>query len=369
MSEPSEPSHDAEGSQAPGTDQTQSPGQYLRQVRLRRGLDLAQVARELRLTPERVKAIENEDHLRLPDAVFVVGYVKNYARLLDLDPEAMGEAYRAVLPPLPARQPGGTPAARQHGGTPSPSARQPGGTPSARQPGGTPAAPERQATRNPKRPSKAQIHESHWAAITALLLVIILALAWWLQRPADQTVARTQAREQPVPDVLVQPQTATDEEPEEDLNADTSLGEPSPESLDEPLDDPEAIEEEGGGESDAAAKTPKGANVAATTERQSLTPPEADVARAVEKLEVVISFSGPTSVDIRDSTMNYGLIGEMDKGDQHLLGGQPPYSIILGNAAATKITVGGQPFDFRSVVHGNVARFILDPAPKPKTRP
>ncbi len=56
----------------------------------------------------------------------------------------------------------------------------------------------------------------------------------------------------------------------------------------------------------------------------------------------------------------------VDEPRQHLLGGQPPYSLIIGNAAATKIMVGGQPFDFRSVVRGNVARFILDPAPKPK---
>jgi cytoskeleton protein RodZ len=55
----------------------------------------------------------------------------------------------------------------------------------------------------------------------------------------------------------------------------------------------------------------------------------------------------------------------MDKGDRHLLGGKPPYSLIIGNAAAAQILVDGQPFDFKSVVRGNVARFSLDPASRP----
>ncbi len=349
MSEPSEPNHDVDAVDAPGAEETQGPGQYLRQARLRRGFDLAQVARELRLTPERVRAIENEDQLRLPDAVFVIGYVKSYARLLDLDPEALGEAYRASLSP------------------PSPS------PPPARKARGTPAAPERQATRTSKRPSHPQVHESHWAAITALLLVIILGFAWWLQRPLDPSTARPQVDQKPIPDALVPSQTPVDEASEDESGADSSLDEPPMEPMDEPLDEPaedtEGMEEGGGGVSTASPNLPKGAAPTAAADRQSQTPPEADVAQVVEKLEVVISFTGPTSVDIRDSTMNYGLIGEMDKGDQHLLGGQPPYSMIIGNAAATQITVGGQPFDFRSVVRGNVARFILDPAPKPKPKP
>ncbi len=345
MSEPSEPNPKVDAVDAPRAEEAQGPGQYLRQARLRRGFDLAQVARELRLTPERVRAIENEDQLRLPNAVFVIGYVKSYARLLDLDPEALGEAYRASLSP-PSLSP-----------------------PPARKASRTPAAPERQATRPSKLPSTPQVHESHWAAITALLLVLILGFAWWLQRPVNQSTATPQVAEKPVPDALVPSQTLVDEAPEDAAGADSSLDELPMEPLDESAEDTEdteVMEEGGGGLSTASANLPKGAAPTATADRQSQTPPEADVAQVVEKLDVVISFTGPTSVDIRDSTMNYGLIGEMDKGDQHLLGGQPPYSLIIGNAAATKIMVGGQPFDFRSVVRGNVARFILDPAPKPK---
>ncbi len=343
MTDPSEPRPDEEAVEATGAEPPPGPGQRLRQARLRRGLDLTQVARDLRLTPERVKAIENEDYARLPDVVFVVGYVKTYARLLDLDPEALGEAYRAALAP-PARKASAPPA-------PPPRQAARPAIPSENRPSHRSAKPG--ANRGP--------NESHWAGITALLLVLILVLAWWLQRPAEQAATSPPVAEKPVPDTLVPPRARGDEVAEEEAGADTSLDESPLEPLDEPPEETEVIVEE----EEAAPNAPTGDLPAATPASPPQGEHEADVAQVVEKLDVVISFTGPTSVDIRDSTMNYGLIGEMDQGDQHLLGGKPPYSLIIGNAAATRIQVGGQPFDFQSVVRGNVARFILDPAPKP----
>ena len=79
---------------ASDADPPRGPGQRLRQARLRRGMELRQVARELRLTVERVQAIEEDDYAALPDPVFVVGYLKNYARLMDLNPDALVAAYR-----------------------------------------------------------------------------------------------------------------------------------------------------------------------------------------------------------------------------------------------------------------------------------
>ena len=78
-----------------------------------------------------------------------------------------------------------------------------------------------------------------------------------------------------------------------------------------------------------------------------------------------MSFSGPCWVDIRDSGGGFKLFGEMGKGDRRVLGGTPPYSLILGNTAAVSITVGGEPYDLDGIARGNVARFTLDPAGRP----
>lgn len=75
-----------------------------------------------------------------------------------------------------------------------------------------------------------------------------------------------------------------------------------------------------------------------------------------------MSFSGPCWVDIRDASGEVRLSGEMRDGDRHVLDGEPPFSLILGNAAAASVEVGGQPFDVRAIARGNVARFQLDPA-------
>ena len=50
----------------------------------------------------------------------------------------------------------------------------------------------------------------------------------------------------------------------------------------------------------------------------------------------------------------------MKKGDRYVLKGKPPYSYILGNVGAVRITVGGKPLDLGPVSRGSVARFTLD---------
>jgi cytoskeleton protein RodZ len=76
---------------------------------------------------------------------------------------------------------------------------------------------------------------------------------------------------------------------------------------------------------------------------------------------IVFSFSASCWVDIRDSSRKFKLFGEMAKGTSRVLGGVPPYKVVLGNASAVSVTVNGEPFDLDPFARGNVARFTLDP--------
>jgi cytoskeleton protein RodZ len=76
---------------------------------------------------------------------------------------------------------------------------------------------------------------------------------------------------------------------------------------------------------------------------------------------VDLSFTGPCWVDIRDAKGSVLLFGEMARGDKETLAGEPPFSFVIGNAAAVEMNVGGMPYDVRAVARGNVARFEIDP--------
>ena len=77
---------------------TDGPGPRLRQARQSRGLQVEQIASQLHLTAKQIRALEQDDYQALPGPVFISGYMRNYARLLDLDPEPLLEAYRAAAP-------------------------------------------------------------------------------------------------------------------------------------------------------------------------------------------------------------------------------------------------------------------------------
>src|SRR5699024_11856229 len=64
--------------------ETELAGQQLANIRQEKGLSQEDVAAELRLSVTYVKAIEADDYERLPEATFVRGYVRNYARYLVL---------------------------------------------------------------------------------------------------------------------------------------------------------------------------------------------------------------------------------------------------------------------------------------------
>ena len=65
----------------------------LQSARVARGWDLAQVAQKLHITRTQVAALEEGRFQELPGAAFARGYLRNYARLLDLDVESVLAAY------------------------------------------------------------------------------------------------------------------------------------------------------------------------------------------------------------------------------------------------------------------------------------
>ena len=69
--------------------------QDLRVAREARGWSLREVAERLHITEAQVKGLEDGNYAALPGAAFARGFLKNYVRLLDLDPEPLLRTYDA----------------------------------------------------------------------------------------------------------------------------------------------------------------------------------------------------------------------------------------------------------------------------------
>lgn len=74
-------------------------GDALRQARESQGLSLQNAAQRLRLGAAQIQAIESENWHVLPGRVFIIGFVRNYARFLGIaDVEALIERLQKALP-------------------------------------------------------------------------------------------------------------------------------------------------------------------------------------------------------------------------------------------------------------------------------
>lgn len=75
-------------------------GRTLREERERLGMSVHDVAERIKFAPKQVEALEANDFLHLPQATFLRGFVRSYARVLHLDEVSL----IAALPADPARQ-------------------------------------------------------------------------------------------------------------------------------------------------------------------------------------------------------------------------------------------------------------------------
>lgn len=73
------------------------PGQRLRAEREARGMSQEEAARRLNLTVTYVEALEADDYERLPEAAFVKGYIRNYARELELPGDELASVYAEMM--------------------------------------------------------------------------------------------------------------------------------------------------------------------------------------------------------------------------------------------------------------------------------
>jgi len=73
-------------------------GQQIADAREQRGMTAVQAARQLHLRAEFIDAIESEDWRRLGPPSYARGFIRNYAKLVGLDPAAIADQIDAAIP-------------------------------------------------------------------------------------------------------------------------------------------------------------------------------------------------------------------------------------------------------------------------------
>lgn len=72
-------------------------GQFLKKIREYKNIDIDRLSDMTKVSPMNIRAIEDEDYSKLPAAVYVRGFVYQYAKCLKLKPEPVANSYVARM--------------------------------------------------------------------------------------------------------------------------------------------------------------------------------------------------------------------------------------------------------------------------------
>ncbi len=294
-------------------------GTWLRMAREAAGLSIDAVSQQLKLAPRQVKALEDGNFAELPGRTFVRGFVRNYARLLRLDPEA-------VVAALP-----GTEVAPALEGPTIGSASRPMG--------------ELPVAHHLRGPSW-----SRWLIPLLLAIVVIAAAVYEFMRPGDGNRITGKPAAKAVPVEPVAPAPAAGGTP---LPNPVATG-PSmdPVRADEP---PRPLEAPASTTASAAAP----AAVATPAEAPATPAASAPAQPGPGEAVLVVRYRGQAWT-AGEGRRGPDAAHHQRRARRHAdISGKPPLDLVIGNASEATVTWRGQPFDLAPHIKANVARARL----------
>lgn len=285
-----------------------SLGETLRELRRGKDLSIQEVGTRLHLDPRIIDALEADDFDHLPAGIYVRGYIRNYAKLLEADADDLIRIYEQT---------------------------------------GVDEEPE--IIPEVKHPSQTSSSDKPVKAFSYLitLVFVILVIAWWqsnfLVKKAETPTHVEKAAGNghiTVPpafdyhfDVVHNPTDPFYRAPTEETGGQEGAAEPGPLTL----------------PSESATNAP------AAEEHQ----PRVITTDATGPDSINVELSADSWIEIYDSTDQRVYVGLARAGDKLLLHGTAPFSVLLGFAQGVNIEYNGKPFDIASYSRSGVARFTL----------
>jgi cytoskeleton protein RodZ len=275
-------------------------GATLAAAREAAGLSVGDVAARLRLHVNQVRALESENLARLPEAAYVRGFVRSYARMLAIDPAPLLDDLNGKVAPERDSVVDGMARARDY-------------------------SPVRAA---------AQEQVSRWVVLgLAVLALIVLGLIGWYA--TRQSVALPSSAAPPPRAAAVQPA-------------------PMPA---QPAVAVVPIAADSGGAGEGGSAPAAAESMPATEALASAMASESAAAEAPALL--MLSFTGVSWVEVTDAKGNVIVSQLAQAGEVLRPAGTPPLAVVLGDAAKVSAAVRGEPFDLVPVTRSNIARFTV----------
>lgn len=280
-----------------------APAQFGRQLTAARescGLSIAEVARQLKLTPLQVEAMEAGDYQRLPGPVFARGFIRNYARLVKLDPGVLLASAERRL----------NPAAQGEAEFPH--------------------------SVNIPFPTGREIKWRKYVIAVLVLLVLLVPVVIFEVYREDATPMTLKSGAVALP----QPQVV-EREPVAAASAAPQIA---------------AV-------SDAEVKpalTMDATTFSGKPAAETSTLPAAAVERKPGEHLLKLTFDTQSWVEIHDRTGRRIFTKLNAAGTEQAVSGEPPLTLVVGNARGVRLTHNGQPVDLVPHTNVSVARLTLE---------
>lgn len=282
----------------------EAPGSVLATARQAQNLSVADAARQLKLSVSQIEALEAGEFEKLPGAIFVRGFIRNYARLLKLDSNELLRTVDLTLPSPPAGE--------------------------AVPPSKDIPFPTAQTARGP------------WYAIALVLLLGGLVAFEFFWSESETGVSKPL----PLPAAAIR-----EIKPSLPIVA--------------PVSDQAKTEDEKPGISTASEPKTAGPN---TTDKTAAEAPSASPVAAAEisreprpeDRPLRLVFNQESWVEIRDRSGKIVISQLNPAGSEKRVYGTPPMSVVIGNAHGVQLIYNNQPIDLALHTKVDVARFTLE---------
>lgn len=336
-------------------------GETLLATRNTKNLTLKDVSNNLRISIKQITSLETNDFSALPEAMITRGFIRNYARLLDIDAEPLLASYRARMPDK------------------------------------LPHAISVQSTTNQVMSGK---ESQPWLKyILSSILVLLFVLAWlfyvdYMPKPVkpiavkapEVATVNTPSVEIALPEIAL---PAAEREPEVGgtANTDTNTDTTAVTALPPQSATPNVTATTPANKSVGVAPSNTTANTITT--QANLPPPVAidntlkvnaarlvqssklDIKSDVKAQDVAVAKNTATKkvtiavveqTWVRVSDKSGAIVFEKMLAADSVEGfdGTPPFNLLIGNAKAAKLTFLGKPVDLASSTKNNVAHLVLE---------